>query len=46
MFVLSGPTMGTDYRITLVGNSQAKADQAHEKVLEVMNSVNQSDVCG
>lgn len=42
MFVLSGPIMGTDYRITLIGESQSEADSVHEKVLEVMNSVNQS----
>lgn len=42
MFVLSGPMMGSDYRITVVTKTVVDQQLIHQQVLAAMNSVNES----
>ncbi len=42
MFILSGPIMGTDYRITVVSDSNIDQEALHQDLLSVMNAVNGS----
>lgn len=42
MFVLAGPIMGTDYRITVVTDSVVDQEKLHQNLLLEMNKVNDS----
>ncbi len=42
MFVFTGPIMGTDYRITVVSDSDVNEDNLHQELVKVMDQVNHS----
>lgn len=42
MFVLSGPIMGTDYRITIATDEDVDQDSLHQDLLLVMDEINNS----